>query len=58
MAVQFPDFNLKIQKSPWEDVFENALKGYQIGQEPAKMARKAEEEKLANSIKELTLDIA
>ncbi len=56
MAINFTDFSKQpIQASPWADVFENALKGYQIGQEPARMERKAHEEKLANSIKELTL---
>lgn len=56
MPINFTDFSrAPIQNSPLKNIFEDALKGYQIGQAPAQMARVKQQEELANKLKELAL---
>lgn len=57
MAIQFTDFSkAPILKSPWENTLENALKGYQISQEPAKMRQEASARELANSLTKMEIE--
>ena len=66
MAINFTDFSkAPTTPSPWADVLENALKGYKIGSEPARMKQEAESKKLdadtkrlQNSIHKLALEHA
>ena len=56
MSINFTDFSkAPIQDSPVKTMFEDALKGYQMSQEPSRMARDAKKEALANSLQELAL---
>lgn len=57
MAINFTDFtNARIQASPWDDIVENALKGYKIGQEPKRMALERHQQEVANKLKDLELE--
>lgn len=64
MAINFTDFSkAPIQDSPLKGLFENALKGYKIGQEPARMRQEAEAKKteleqksLASSLQKKALE--
>ena len=54
MAIQFTDFSrAPLIDSPLSNLFESALKGYQISQEPAKMKQEATQRELANQLKDL-----
>lgn len=56
MAINFTDFSrAPILESPVKNVFEDALKGYQIAKEPAKMQDDAKTRALVNSLKEKAL---
>jgi hypothetical protein len=56
MAIQFTDFSrVPLLDSPWENMLENVLKGYQISQEPAKMKEEQSTRQLANQLKELEI---
>jgi len=43
------------QESPWKNILENVLKGYQMEKEPAKMAEEQRKSELANSLQDLAL---
>jgi len=57
MAIQFTDFSSKpLLDAPGKDIFEDILKGYQMGKEPANMKRDADAKDLANKLKKLEVD--
>lgn len=57
MAINFTDFSkAPIQESPWANIFENVLKGYQIAEAPRTMKREAQAKELANSLQKLALE--
>ena len=59
MAINFTDFSrapLNTQESPLSTVFEDALKGYKMQQEPAKMGQEKQQRALANSLQKLALE--
>ena len=57
MAIQFTDFSrAPLLESPFGNMLENVLKGYQISQEPAKMAEQQKQRELANKLKGLELE--
>lgn len=57
MAINFTDFSrAPILESPVKNMFENALKGYQISQEPAKMQEEQTARQLANKFKQLEVE--
>ena len=43
------------QESPWKNMLENVLKGYQMEKEPAKMAEEQKKRELATGLKDLEL---
>lgn len=57
MAIQFTDFSSKpLLDAPGKDIFEDILKGYQMGKEPANMKRDADAKDLANKLKQLDVE--
>lgn len=57
MSINFTDFSkAPIQDSPLKTVFEDALKGYQIGQAPKQMADEAKKRELANALQQKALE--
>jgi len=57
MAIQFTDFSNKpLLESPWKNMLEDVLKGYQISQEPGKMKQEASARELANQLKTLEVE--
>ncbi len=57
MPIQFTDFSkAPLQDSSAADLFENLLKGYKIGREPANMARAEQKNQQANDIQKLELE--
>lgn len=57
MAINYPNWlAAPIQKSPFENLFENVLKGYQMQQEPAKMREEQNARQQANALKKLELE--
>jgi hypothetical protein len=56
MAIAFTDFSkIAPQDNGVGDIFGNVLKGYQIEEEPKKMAEEAKAKKLANALQEAAL---
>ncbi len=56
MAINYPNFlNAPIQDSPIHGLFENALKGFQMQREPAKMAEEQKQRELVNQLRDLEL---
>lgn len=54
MAINYPNFLFApVQKSEFSNLFEDALKGYQMSQEPAKMREEQKQRMLGNQLKEL-----
>lgn len=54
MAIQFTDFSkAQLLDSPAKTIFEDVLKGYKMGAEPAKMKQEASARELANQLKDL-----
>lgn len=57
MQINYPNFiAAPNEKSPFDDLLENVLKGYKIQQEPEKMRQEGEQRTLANSLKQLELE--
>lgn len=57
MAIQFTDFSrAPLIDSPWKDALENVLKGYKMGQEPARMKQEAQKNAIANEAKRLEVE--
>jgi ribosomal protein L23 len=57
MAIQFTDFSrAPLLDSPAKTIFEDALKGYQMSQEPAKMQQEASARELANQFRKLEVE--
>lgn len=57
MAIQFTDFSrAPLQESPFKNILEDVLKGYQISKEPAKMAEEQRQRLLANQLKQLEVE--
>lgn len=57
MAINFTDFSkAPILESPVKNMFEDALKGYQISQEPAKMKQESSARELANKLRSLEVE--
>lgn len=60
MAIQFTDFSKIPAQAPdfsgFSDIFENVLKGYQIGKEPQKMREEEQKRQLANAMQKLLLE--
>jgi hypothetical protein len=57
MAIQFTDFSSKpLLDSPAKTIFEDVLKGYKMGQEPAKMKQESTQRELANQMKKLEVE--
>ena len=55
MAINYPDFlNAKIQTPWYAHALEDALKGYKMAKEPAKMAEEAKQRELANKQTDIT----
>ena len=56
MAIQFTDFSkIAPQKAPFADVFESALKGYQMEEAPKQIALEQKKSALANALQEKAL---
>ncbi|KTD29669.1 hypothetical protein [Legionella maceachernii] len=54
MAIQFTDFSrAPLLDSPWGNMLENVLKGYQISKEPAKMAEEQKQRELTTKLKDM-----
>ena len=54
MAINFTSFlNAPSAESPWKNILESTLKGYKMGQEPAKMAEEQKKRQFENQLKEL-----
>ncbi len=57
MAIQFTDFSkARLLDSPAATMLEDVLKGYKIGQEPAKMAEEQKQRQLGNELKKLEVE--
>ena len=57
MAINYPNFLFApVQKSEFSNLFEDALKGYQMSQAPAKMQQEATARELANKLKGLEVE--
>jgi hypothetical protein len=57
MAINYPNFlNAPSAESPWKNAFENVLKGYQMEQEPQKMADEQKKTELANALQSKALE--
>ena len=57
MAIQFTDFSkAPLLDSPAKTIFEDVLKGYKMGAEPAKMKQETTQRELANKLKGLEVE--
>lgn len=57
MAIQFTDFSkARLLDSPAATMLEDVLKGYKMGQEPAKMAEEQKQRQLGNQLKQLEVE--
>lgn len=63
MAIQFTDFSRapvvkppETQESPFKNILEDVLKGYQMSQVPGQMKQEASARELANSLKKLEVE--
>jgi hypothetical protein len=57
MAINYPNFlAAPVQKSPFENLFENVLKGYEMQQKPAQMKEEQSARQLANKLREMEVE--